>query len=347
MFELRPLVSIIVPARNEERYIVSCLESILQGDYPTDRLEVLVVEGGSVDRTRELVASFAARHPTVRLLDNPGHITPAALNIGVRAAIGEIIMRMDAHVIYPRSYVALLVTALDETVADSVGGVILTLPANDTPVARAIALALGHPFGVGNAYFRIGARRRRWVDAAAFGCYRRAVFDRIGLFDEELIRNQDDEFDLRLIKHGGRILLLPEAVAFYYARGSLRQVGRMYFQYGYFKPLVAKKLGRVMTVRQLVPATFLLSLASTALLGLWWAPAALLCAGILGSYVTACVGCAAGAVRQAGVRSALALLGVFPVLHVSYGLGFLKGIGHHLLGLRRRPADASAIALSR
>ena len=228
------------------------------------------------------------------------------MNAGIRAARGEIIVRMDAHVVYPPHYLPIAVAALLETGADNVGGVIVTRPGANTPMGRAIALGLSHPFGVGNSYFRIGTSERRWVDTVPFGCFRRSLFDRIGLFDEELVRNQDDEFNFRIQQRGGRVLLLPDLVAQYYARPSLRHVARMYFQYGYFKPLVARKLGRIMTARQLVPAAFLLTLAGAALLGPWFTWAAAL-GGVLAAIYLLCVGaCAlAAAVSQArGMGSA-------------------------------------------
>jgi len=341
----KPFVSIIVPCRNEAQHVGRCLESVLDGDYPPDRMEVLVVDGRSDDRTREIVAAYAARYPTVRLLDNPKQITPVALNLGVRAAQGDLVMRMDAHVVYPRDYVSRLVEALDESGADCVGGVIETLPADETPIARAIALGLSHPFGVGNAYFRIGSRQRRWADAVSFGCYRREVFDRIGLFDEDLVRNQDDEFDLRLFKHGGRILLVPEVVCSYYARRTLRQLGRMFYQYGYFKPLVAKKLGKIMTARQLAPALLLAALAATGLLGLAWPVARVAFAAIAGAYTVAVLSCSVRAALRHGARCGLGLAAVFVVLHGSYGLGFLRGVGDHVFGWRR--PRAAGFSLSR
>ena len=222
----RPRVSIVMPCRNEAAYIGPCLDSVLATDYPLDRMEVLVADGRSDDGTREIVERCAAQHPCVRLLDNPARITPAALNTAIRVATGDVIIRMDAHGVYPRDYVPRLVRALEETGADNVGGVVITLPADDTPSARAIALAFSHPLGVGNAYFRIGVAGPRWVDTVPFGCFRRELFDRVGMFDEEMVRNQDDEFNLRLIGHGGRILLLPDVVARYYARRSLGAVAR-------------------------------------------------------------------------------------------------------------------------
>ena len=343
----RPFVTVLVPCRNERAYIAPCLDSILATQYPPDRYEVLVVDGRSDDGTRDIVAAYAARHRAVRLVDNPQRITPTALNTGIRAAAGEIVVRMDAHVFYPPEYIPRLVAALDAMGADNVGGVLVTRPANDRPTARAIAVALSHPFGVGNSYFRIGVRAPRWVDTIAFFCCRKELFGRIGLFDEELVRHQDGEFNGRLIKHGGRILLLPDVTSYYYARGSLGQVSRMYFQYGYFKPLVARKLGRIMSARQMIPPAFVVALAATGLSAPWLPVAAVMFAAIAGAYAATVLTCAGLAARRHGIRCALALIAVFPVLHVSYGCGFLRRlVGMFRVG--RQPArDVAELPLSR
>ncbi len=343
----QPFVSVVVPCRNEERYIGRCLESIVESDYPHDKLEVLVADGRSQDATREVVARYAAAHPWILLLDNPGQITPAGLNLAIRVARGEVIVRMDAHVEYAPDYISRSVAALRESGADNVGGVIVTLPADRTATARAIALGLSHPFGVGNAYFRIGTRHRRWVDTVAFGCFRREVFEQIGLFDEDLVRNQDDELNARLIRHGGRILLAPEIVSYYYARGSLRHLGRMYYQYGLFKPLAAQRAGGFVTVRQLVPPVFLLVLLGLGLLSAWWRPAGLLCGGVAGTYLGAVFGCAGFAARTHGVKTALVLALVFPVLHFSYALGFLSGLVDRMRRSKGRTRAPAAVSLSR
>jgi glycosyltransferase involved in cell wall biosynthesis len=342
-----PFVSVIVPCRNEEQHIGRCLESILASDYPHERMELLVVDGMSNDRTRALVAWYATRHPVIRLLDNPRRIAPSGLNVGIQAARGEVILRMDAHVIYTPSYLPILVHALLERGADNVGGVLETLPGADTPVARAIALGLAHRLGVGNSYFRVGTPEPRWVDTVAFGCFRREAFERAGLFDEELVRNQDDEFNFRLIRRGGRVLLMPTARAHYVARTSLRQLWRMYFQYGYFKPLVARKVGRVMTLRQLVPSLFLTSLAASGLAAMWWRPAALASAGLAAAYAVAVLAASAAAALRHGLRVAAALALVFPVLHVAYGVGFLLGLRDHLLRPRKPAPELSALPMSR
>src|SRR5690242_369899 len=322
----RPIVTSVIPCRNEVRYIGQCLESLVGCDYPKDRLEVLVCDGMSDDGTRDIVAGYAARHDFIRLVDNPERITPCAMNAGIRESHGDVIMPMGAHAVYSPSYISQLVAALEETGADNVGGVLVTLPANGTALARALAVGLSHRFGVGNSYFRIGATRRRLVDTVPFGCYRRAVFDRIGVFDEELVRNQDDELNARLLKQGGRIMLIPDVVSHYYARGSLSQVARMFYQYGYFKPLAAWKVGRIMTARQLVPAVFVGTLLIAGALALVAPPARLAAAAIAGAYLAGALASAALAVRRHGIACAAALLLVFPTLHGSYGLGSIVAV---------------------
>ena len=342
----RPRVSIVMPCRNEAAYIGACLDSVLATDYPLDRVEVLVADGRSDDGTREIVERCAARNPCVRLLDNPARITPAALNAAIRVATGDVIIRMDAHGVYPRDYVPRLVSALEETGADNVGGVVVTLPADTSPTARAIALAFSHPLGVGNAYFRIGVAGPRWVDTVPYGCFRRELFDRVGMFDEEMVRNQDDEFNLRVIGFGGRILLVPDVVSCYYARRSLGAVGRMFYQYAYFKPLVVRKAERI-TTRQLVPPLFVSSLIATAVLGIWVPEAWEVLAGIAGAYVALVLTGAALAVRKHGFRCAVMLAAVFSVMHVSYGVGYLRGILDHWLPFRRRARRTTPMPLTR
>ena len=193
-------VSVIIPCRNEEKFIASCLNSIIYSDYSQERIEVMVVDGMSNDKTREIVSEFSEKYPHIRLIDNPKKIVPTALNIGIRDSKGQVIMRMDAHNIYDKQYISKCIKYLLEYSVDNVGGVCITLPENNNAVSKSIAIALSHRFGVGNSSFRIGSDSIKYVDTIPFGCYKREVFDKIGYFDEELIRNQDDEFNLRLIK---------------------------------------------------------------------------------------------------------------------------------------------------
>jgi glycosyltransferase involved in cell wall biosynthesis len=341
-----PTVSIVVPCRNECHHIEPCLTSILENDYPADRREVVVVDGMSDDGTRERIRDFAARHPGVRMLDNPDRLTPAALNIGIAETRGEVVIRMDAHGRYPRHYIPRLVETLMTSGADNVGGLFHTVPGGPGPVAEAIAMAMTHPFGVGNARFRTGIAAPTWVDTVPYGCFRRSLFERIGMFDPELARNQDDELNGRIIRAGGRILLLPDVALDYFARESLGKLGRMYYQYGYYKPLVVRKLGELPTVRQLVPAGLLVALAVSALLA-WLVPAVgqVALAAVAGAYAAGVLVSTLSAWYRTRRPAALLLPLVFPLMHGAYGWGYLRGLP---LGLRgRRPSPTADVALSR
>ncbi len=340
----RPLVSVVVPCRNERRYIGPCLDALLAMDYPHDRLEILVVDGMSDDGTREVLAEYSARHPIVRVLDNPRRVTPNALNIGVAGSRGDVIMPIGAHNSSPPHYISRLVQCLEETGADNVGGILTTEPGGPGCAARAIAVAMAHPFGVGNSHFRIGTTEPRWVDTVPFGCYRREVFERIGLFDEDLIRNQDDELNIRLVRAGGRILLVPEVVSSYHARDSLRKLWRMYYQYGYFKPLVARKVGGVFTWRQLVPPAFVLALIASAVAAIIAPKTTPALAIIVAVYVSALAAMALPVAARHGPRVALAFCAAIPTLHLSYGVGFLKGVVDFLV-LRRKSVRGAPAAV--
>ena len=341
---VRPFVSIVVPCRNEAAYIGPMLDSMLANEYPRDRLEVLIVDGMSDDGTRAVITDYASRYPMIQLLDNPERTTPHALNLGIARARGRIIMRMDAHAAYPTNYIADLVDCMERTGADSVGASWRTQPGDTTIMAGAIAAALAHPFGIGNARYRLGTDRVRDVDTLQCGCYRRDVFERLGLFDQDLLRSQDSELTFRVLRAGGRVLLVPGVVATYYTRAALGKLWRMFFQYGYFKPLVARKVGAVMTARQLVPALFLSTVVLAALFAPWFGAARVLLLLALGAYVAADFIGAAFLARRRGLPVGLASSVVFPVIHVAYGVGYLLGTWAFLI---RRRRGAPLVALTR
>jgi glycosyltransferase involved in cell wall biosynthesis len=342
-----PHVSVILPCRNEAKNIGRCLESVLASDFPKDELEFLVVDGQSDDGTREIVCEFMKRYPWIRLLDNERRITPTAMNIGIKSSRGRIIIRVDAHTTYPPNYISAVVAWLTNSKADNVGGICITRPANETAKAHAIAFALSHPWGVGNSHFRIGAVEPKWVDTVPFGCYRKEVFDRIGLYNEALLRNQDDELNHRLIKEGGRILLVPEITSYYTARESLRTLWAMYYQYGYFKPLAARTIGTVMTARQLVPSIFVMSLALTGSLAPWSYIGLVLFTSILITYLALDLLIAARIAFKKDMWCGLWSAVVFPILHLSYGVGYLKGILDFVILRRAGILDPLSLSLSR
>src|SRR4030042_6063885 len=179
-----PFVSVIIPCLNEESFIGKCLGSIIDNNYPKDRLEILVIDGKSEDGTKAVLERYAHNYSFAKVFENPKKITPAALNIGIQNAKGEIIVRMDAHSSYEKDYISKCIKYLNEYNADNVGGMWITVPRNNSFVAKAIVSSLSHSFGVGNAYYRIGkAQEPRWVDTVPYGCYYKEVFKKVGLFD--------------------------------------------------------------------------------------------------------------------------------------------------------------------
>jgi cellulose synthase/poly-beta-1,6-N-acetylglucosamine synthase-like glycosyltransferase len=347
MPDSKPFVSIIIPCRNEAGFISACVESLDGNDYPKDRLEVLVVDGMSDDGTGAVLETLAKRYPYLRVLSNPRKTVPVAMNLGIAAAQGEIVMRIDAHYEYAANYISRLVDCLEENNADNVGGCLVMRPANKSALARAIAVGVSHPFGIGNAYYRIGASQPIQVDTVPFGCYRRDVFERIGVFDEEMTRNQDIELNRRLVRHGGKILLVPDIVLYGHARDSLRKLARMYFQYGYFNPLVIRKSRGRITSRQIVTPTFALSLMIGAVLAPWLSIARWFLAAVLGAYALPLVGYSTATAVKHGIGCGLWMLVVFPTLHLSHGLGFLKGFLDANILRRTIAKHAESISLTR
>ena len=253
---MEKFVSIIIPCRNEEKFIEKCLDSIIANGYPKDRLEILIGDGMSEDKTREIVRRYTQRYSFIKLFDNPKKIAPAAQNIGVKNAKGEIIMIMDAHVIYARDYILKCVKCLKEHEADNVGGVIITSPAEDTPISKAIVFCLSHFFGAGNSYFRIGSKRIREIESVPYGCYKREVFDKIGLYNENLARSYDMEFNLRLKKSGGKILLVPDIVCYYYPKSNLYDFWKHNFEDGVWVTYPLKWGIKIFSWRHLLPLFF-------------------------------------------------------------------------------------------
>jgi len=321
MADSYPVVSVVIPMRNEARYIERCLDALVAQTYPAERIQVLVIDGISTDASPALVERYVRAHPNFQLLKNPQQITPVAFNIGIHHSRGEIIAIVSAHAVVDQDYFRRCIQTLGSTDADCVGGVIETV--GETWTAKAIALAQSSPFGVGSALFRY-ATQPCYVDTLAFGAYPRAVFDRIGLFDEELVRNQDDEFNFRLTQAGGKIWLDPQIKSIYFSRGTLRGLWKQYYEYGFWKVRVIQKHGRPASLRHLVPALFVLALLGSALLSivtqtpLWF---------LLIAVPYALAAFAASVIAARGNWRALVLLPiVFLTLHLSYGIGFLVGL---------------------
>lgn len=336
---MRDKISVLVPCRNEALYIQRFVESLLDQTIPVEQLEILIIDGMSSDATREILQEIAEKHAYLRMLDNPNQTVPYALNIGLAHSTGSTIVRMDVHSVYPRDYIESLLFWQEELKADNVGGVWLITPANETLQAVAVAQASSHFFGAGNADYKIGADKPTEVDTVPFGCYRRGVFERIGLFDEDLTRNQDDEINGRLRKSGGRIYLVPQIKIKYFARPTIQKLASMHYQYGLFKPLVLRKLGSPATLRQFVPSALILALLFTLFCSLFFPAIIVLFSAIALVYSAVALLCALtiavsnnaqwSIVRK--LRLVLLVFIAFLAIHFSYGYGYLQGVWKFLI----------------
>lgn len=323
-------VSIIIPCRNEEKYIEKCLESVVNSDYNKDQIEVLVVDGMSEDKTREVIHRYCRNYSFVRFFENPGKTIPLAMNIGIRNSSGDIIMKIDSHSIYTTDYISKCVRFLREYDADNVGGVLTTFPREDTKLGWAIVKAITSPFGVGNSRFRIGDKEPVWADTAYSGCYRRDVFDRVGLYDENIARSEDLAINSRLRKRGGKILLVPEIVTSYYARSDYFGFVRHNFDNGYWitYPLVFGQF--LFSWRHIVPLFFVVFMIVAACMTLFAGSGMLRFVPI----VAVCVPYAVANIYFSGmtawVNRDFKLLFLMPVifatLHIVYGFGSLWGL---------------------
>ncbi|HEX4647053.1 MAG TPA: glycosyltransferase family 2 protein [Verrucomicrobiae bacterium] len=318
-----PLVSIVLPCRNEQGRIQDSLESILKQEPPEGGVEILVADGMSTDGTNEYLQQMAREHPQIRVLDNPGRIVSTGLNAAIRAARGDIIVRMDAHTIYAPDYVRQCLTVLSETGADNVGGPMQTTA--KTYKERAIRAVFHSAFAVGGARSHL-AGYEGCVDTVIYGCWKKEVFERIGYFDEELVRNQDDEHNFRLTRAGGKIYQSTRIRSWYHVRGSLRALFRQYMQYGYWKVLVIRKHRKLASWRHVMPGAFLGSLCLLAAVGLLWPPALWVAAGLGALYAATTVAAAVIIAARAQWTLLPILPAVIACFHFGYGYGFLRGI---------------------
>jgi succinoglycan biosynthesis protein ExoA len=337
----KPTISFVVAALDEEATIGECVRSLLAQDYPAERIEVAVVDGGSTDRTREIVAEIAAADPRVQLLDNPARIAASAFNIGVAATTGELVSLASAHSRTDPDYAAVLAEAFRMSGAALVGGRDDAVPGRADAMAQAIARAASSPLGLGSAKHHYSSQPG-WVDTAYPGAYRRELFAEIGGFDESLVRNQDDELHLRARLAGHRMWFEPRLRSRCQTRATLRTLWSQYFQYGWWRAITVHKHRRVVSPRHRAPAALVAGLAAgpvlaaasgrrRLVLGLW--------AGGAGAW--------AGLLALAGWRErggppevARRVPVAVACLHLSYGCGFWKAVAH-LVRRSLRPRERS------
>jgi glycosyltransferase involved in cell wall biosynthesis len=313
-------ITVILPCRNEEHYISKVLDFFINS-MPAEK-EMIIADGESTDRTREIVAAYSVKHPEIKLISNPKRFVPFALNECIRRATGEFIIRLDAHTEYAPDYFTKVVETFEKTGSEIVGGPMRAKGNN--PFQRAVAVCTSTIFGVGDSQFH-DETKEGYTDSVYLGAWRKNIFTSTGMFDEAMLRNQDDEFHYRAKSKGMKIYLNPEIRSWYYPRGTLRSLMKQYFQYGLFKPLVLKKVRSEIKIRHLIPSAFLLyfiTLPITFVIMGWFAFIPMMLYFFLDLYFSFA--------KQREASEKFSAMLIYPALHISYGCGFLLGLSSTL-----------------
>ena len=322
-----PMVSVVISMRNEGKFAAECLDSVVMQDYPKDKVEIIVVDGMSTDDTKQIIEQYKRKNPSIKLEVNEKKTTPCAFNLGIKKAKGDAILIMGAHARYQNDYISKCLKYLYEYNADNVGGKMITLPQHNTFIGKAIVNVLTSNFGVGNSDFRTNTNNPKETDTVFGGCYRKEVFEKIGFFNENLIRNQDLDFNLRLKRSGGKIILAPEIVSFYYARSTLRDFCKYNFKDSFWITFPLKFGLYTFSLRHLIPIFFVLGLVTAGILGIFFAPFLLMFIFVVGSYFVVNVYYSVKiSFKQKDFRYLFLMPFVFACRHISYGLGSIWGL---------------------
>lgn len=326
-----PLVSIVMPCLNEEAYIEACIRSVFAQDYPKDRIEILVADGMSMDKTREILDRLREEDPRIAVIDNPARIQAAGLNAAIRQSKGEVVIRMDVHAEYASDYVRRCVEVLEETGADNVGGA--QRPKAKTLFQKALCAALESPLGVGGSKYRSGDNEG-FVDTIFLGAFRRRILQKVGLYDPKAFTNEDAELNQRILEQGGKLYLSKRIVVHYFPRDSFRSLARQYYRYGKGRARTLVKhrrlprTGGAGVFAAVRPAIPFLMVSTAGVLAATSLPA-------FGTYLaTYALATGAEAVRVGRKSGALAVpivWGIFPVLHASHGAGFAVGLARYAI----------------
>ena len=318
-------ISIVIPAYNEEKYIQECVLSLVDNGFDIKNIEILIIDGGSSDKTVSIVKLLQQKYSFIKLINNPKQKTPFALNAGIKNAAGNYILIAGAHAVYPSGYIQKLYELIQQPDIDVVGGSIETKVKNITPKTEAIKFVLTHKFGVGNSAFRVGASELIQVDTVPFGLYKKSIFDKTGGYNEKLIRNHDIELSSRIIENGYKIWLYPQLKVTYFARETFKGLAKNNFGNGLWITKTVFITGQFgsLRIRHYVPAIFVLSLLLPIVAGLLFGNIFYLPALLSGTLYLLLVG--AIAVKNIKRQNPLYLFAAFVTLHFSYGLGSLAG----------------------
>lgn len=334
-------VSIVIPCRNEVQYIGLCLQSIVNCTFPKKNLDVIVCDGNSHDGSDNIILQYEEKYPYIHFISNPNLTTPYALNMGIKYNNSDVVIILGAHSTIEKDFIERNIEVLfSEPSIGCCGGILTNSYADEKSLI--IGYAMSQPFGVGNAHFRTG-NKEGYVDTVAFGAYKREVFDKVGLFDEQLTRNQDDEYNFRLSQAGYKIYLNKDIQSYYVVRSSFNKLFRQYYQYGYWKVYVNKKHKQITTIRQTIPFCFILFLIAGLVLSLC-------CRFFSYAYLTIILCYFILAFTHSGrshftIKQRLKVVKSYLILHLSYGIGYAEGVWDFII-CRKKPGKRKS-ALTR
>ena len=321
-----PFVTVVIPVKNEHKYIRSCLDSVLLQDYPKNRLEVILAVGPSNDDTAEIIEEYSRQYSHIKMIKNPKGTISCGVNLGIKAALGEYIVRLDAHTEFASDYVSKCVEYLIKTGADNVGGP--TVVKGKTPVQAAVAAAYYSPFALGGGKQHI-ANFEGYSDTVSFGSFKKTTAEKVGYFDERLILNEDDDFNFKISETGGKIFITSKIRSFYYPRDSYPGLIKQYFGYGLWKVAVIKKHRKPARISHLIPLMFVLFITLGALISAFLPILFIPYFAILALYLLLDI-IASFRLKSPDQKITLAtrfrLIYIHILLHLSYGIGFLCGI---------------------
>lgn len=325
---MKKMVSVVIPCLNEEKYIKRLMVALSKQTFSLEKIEVIIADGESQDRTVELIRTFISENPNlkIKIVNNSKKNIPSALNLAIKSSTGEIIIRMDAHSVPHEDYIKYCVEDLELNKGMNVGGLWLIKPSKDNWISESIALAASHPFGVGDAKYRY-SKESAYVETVPYGSFFRSTFDKIGFFNEELLVNEDYEFNVRISNFGGKIFFDPRIKIDYYARGDFSSLAKQYWRYGYWKFKMLQIFPDTIRWRQAIPPLFVVSLIFLAIASIFLPLALSLLLGEFGIYLLLLV---IGSLRIVIDKNKwIFILGIpfsIMVMHFSWGLGFLTSI---------------------
>jgi glycosyltransferase involved in cell wall biosynthesis len=321
------LVSIICPVYNEEKYIKGCVSSVLAQDYSRNIMEILFVDGNSTDNTITILKEYQKEHKSIKIISNPRKTTPAAMNLGIKNSQGDIIIRLDAHALYPSNYISGLVKKLIELDADNVGVALKSDVLHKNSKALAIKEVLSNKFGVGNATFRLGVDRIKEIDTVPFGCWKKEVFDKYGYFDERLERGQDIELNRRIKKNGGKIYIIPGISCTYFTRETFLGLAKQQYKTGKWDVFILffTRYFHSLSIRHFVPMVFVLSLILPCIAMFIWRPCIFISVISFSLYLIVVVLISAYLSIKKHLNFIYLILS-FLTLHIFHGFGSLIGI---------------------